>query len=300
MAEDINQNNSYNTSYIQKDPVQVTNITPYDDGIETLAKIRLNLLKECLEMTGVDFGRTNNKIEYRNYLINNPPMALGGVGGECGGFGGMFMGSLGEGIDIASANIISFMLGNEGWCDARCKNGWGSPFNGDGSAVAHQSDIDRNGVITVGPGLTNYLNGNSWMTKKITKGTLFSFNEICYIYAHVIASHANIIKRKYPHILKMGQNCIDACIDLAHSGEKFLSGLSSCQNPQDVARCMLNGPTSAKGQQLRGLVERRMAEAAIALGNTTVNNAGAQQKLNNYYTLSATANKVIPVMKSFR
>lgn len=88
-------NTNQNTT-INQDSVEVFNPYPYDNSVEILAKLRLDLLKECLEMTGVDFGKTNNKIEYRNYLINNPPFMIptefgGGdeysIGGGFGSFG---------------------------------------------------------------------------------------------------------------------------------------------------------------------------------------------------------------------
>ena len=55
-------NTNQNTTTNQ-DSVEVFNPYPYDNSVEILAKLRLDLLKECLEMTGVDFGKTNNKID---------------------------------------------------------------------------------------------------------------------------------------------------------------------------------------------------------------------------------------------
>jgi len=43
-----------------------------DNAIETLRKIQVDLLKESLEYFGIDFGITNNQIDYRNYLVDNP------------------------------------------------------------------------------------------------------------------------------------------------------------------------------------------------------------------------------------
>lgn len=58
----------------KKDPVPLTNPDPYDFDVEKFARVRLDLLKECYEMCGIDLGKTSNRIEYKNYLINNPPI----------------------------------------------------------------------------------------------------------------------------------------------------------------------------------------------------------------------------------
>ena len=51
-----------------------------DEAIETLRKFSVNLYKSTLEFLGEDLGPTNNKIEYRNYLIDNP-IQFGNPGG---------------------------------------------------------------------------------------------------------------------------------------------------------------------------------------------------------------------------
>lgn len=48
-------------------------------GISHLMYARLNLLKECYESLGIDFGDTKNQIQYKNRLIQNPLQF--GVGG---------------------------------------------------------------------------------------------------------------------------------------------------------------------------------------------------------------------------
>lgn len=260
-----------------------------DQKIEMLARLRLNLIKITYESMGLDFGKTENQINYRNYMADSP-LTLGyGIG--FGEFGGLI-----EGFEGITANIVSFMLGNEGWYDDRAAKGYGDILKGDGSAVAGQSFMDKGGVITVGPGLTNALNNNSWMTKKIEPGVLFTLQEIAYMYVKTLEGSLNYIKRRFPHITSLPQNTVDACIDLSHSGPKFLNPLANARTPNDVAEVCMGGPVSAKGIRLTGLVERRIAEAAIALGIKTVDNSGAQRKLDQYYNISPRASRLLSVI----
>ncbi len=60
-----------------------------DKQIEALARLRLNLIKIPYESVGLDLGKTENNITYKNYLINNPlTFGSGGFSGAEGGFGG--------------------------------------------------------------------------------------------------------------------------------------------------------------------------------------------------------------------
>lgn len=48
------------------------NLQEYDNIIELIPKIRLDIVKEIYESIGYSFGKTNNQCNYKNYLINNP------------------------------------------------------------------------------------------------------------------------------------------------------------------------------------------------------------------------------------
>lgn len=50
--------------------VQTKNI--YDTAIKQINHIKVNLLKECYEYLGIDFGETKNEIVYHNYLADDP------------------------------------------------------------------------------------------------------------------------------------------------------------------------------------------------------------------------------------
>ena len=62
-------------------------VTEYDEAIEGLARLRIDLIKESsFEFMGIDCGLTDNDMDYYNYLANNPiPYYVpGGVGGGDG------------------------------------------------------------------------------------------------------------------------------------------------------------------------------------------------------------------------
>lgn len=265
-----------------------------DQKIEKLAHVRIDYIKVIYEFCGFDLGETENTINYRNYMVDDQLMLAAGFNFE-ENYGGFI-----EGFDGISANIISFMLSNEGWYDDRAPKGYGDILSGDGSAVAGQSFIDKGGVITVGPGLTNALNNNSWMTKKIEPGVLFTLPEIATIYVNTLKTHLNQIKRINSNILSLSQNTIDACIDLAHSGVKWIQPLAHASTAAEVAEICSHGPVTSLGQRLTGLVQRRIAEAAIALGIRTVDDKGAQQKLDQYYNISPRASKLLSAISSLK
>ena len=52
----------------------------YDTAIKQISHIKLNLLKECYEYLGIDFGETKNNIIYHNYLAENNLEFGGGNG----------------------------------------------------------------------------------------------------------------------------------------------------------------------------------------------------------------------------
>ena len=60
-----------------------------DKAIENLARLRMDVIKSCFEFIGEDLGKTNNDIEYHNYMVDNPLQLLGGNGfGSPGYLGG--------------------------------------------------------------------------------------------------------------------------------------------------------------------------------------------------------------------
>ena len=74
------------------------NLQETDNIIELLPRLRLDIIKEIYEALGINLGKSNNKIEYKNYMINDPEA-----------FGNSFGLDLGENIDFSSyeGGIIS-------------------------------------------------------------------------------------------------------------------------------------------------------------------------------------------------
>ena len=58
--------------------VQTENI--YDTAIKQINHMKVNLLKECYEYLGIDFGETKNNIVYHNYLAEDNLEFVGGNG----------------------------------------------------------------------------------------------------------------------------------------------------------------------------------------------------------------------------
>ena len=48
------------------------NLQENDNIIELIPRIKLDIIKEIYEALGINLGKSNNKIEYRNYLVNDP------------------------------------------------------------------------------------------------------------------------------------------------------------------------------------------------------------------------------------
>lgn len=53
-------------------------MSEYDDMVEMIPNLKLQLIKEIYESYGEDLGPVNNEIDYKNYLINNPPTVFNG------------------------------------------------------------------------------------------------------------------------------------------------------------------------------------------------------------------------------
>lgn len=59
-------------------------VVPYDDALESYAKLRLDIVKECYEALGIDLLDTNNQILYKNYLMNDAQMFGAAAGYDLG------------------------------------------------------------------------------------------------------------------------------------------------------------------------------------------------------------------------
>ena len=164
-----------------------------------------------------------------------------------------------------TANILSFMLSNEGWSDARKKGFIGTAFTD--AKAGWQSQIDPPGVITVGPGLTNAMNGNLPDDLKIVDGKIYTVEQIGKIFARTVQSQISSMKKYCPQLFGWGQYAIDAGFDFAHSGiGHFKTYLGGAKNLQEFIDGLMH-VTTVKGKQSSALVKRREGEQAIASGD---------------------------------
>lgn len=184
-----------------------------------------------------------------------------------------------KGWGICSLNGLSFMQSCEGWSDAR-KKGFMGTFGTD-AVAGNQSGIDRGGVITVGPGLTNSV------SKFIRSGVHFSCDQIMAIWSTIIVNATKRVLAICPALKSLPQGCKDMAIDCYHSGEGHFknAGWARVKTPQDAARACQNMVKTAKGKVVRGLADRRSAEAAICLGKQCT--GSAKRYTDAYYHPSA-------------
>lgn len=195
------------------------------------------------------------------------------------GMGGMAnVGTAIAGWGIMSVNGLSFQITCEGWSDWTKRGGIGTPGT---DATAGQQAVDRKGIITVGPGLTQYAN------PAIRQGVRFSAKQIMAMWSQTISNASKDILRRNPAIGKLPQGCKDMAVDCYHSGVGLWikAGWPSVRTPQDAARACLRMPCTANGKRLQGLVDRRSGEAAICLGKRA--GGGGARYTNAYYSPNA-------------
>ena len=102
-----------------------------------------------------------------------------------------------------SINGAAFMLSCEGWSDATAKNYMGK-IGTDATAGCNRK-IDKATTITVGPGLTNYLNKSAAKFKPIQDGVRFTAAEIIKIWVAHTQDGIKDILRRNPKLGQMSQ-----------------------------------------------------------------------------------------------
>lgn len=180
------------------------------------------------------------------------------------------------GWGIASVNCLSMMVACEGWSDASKKGFLGTPFTD--ATAGNQSAIDKATVFTVGPGLTNAVD------KNIQPGTRFSAQQIMSLWSKVILQASKDALRICPALKTLPQGCKDAAIDCMHSGIGWFmkAGWATVKTPQEAAAACQRMPKTAKGKPVKGLIDRRTAEACICLGQKAT--GSAKRYTDAYYT----------------
>ena len=191
----------------------------------------------------------------------NEPLLLGianhlrieGGGGVAGLVGDTF--GSGGSLDLLSVNGLSQIIQWEGWTGGSIETALTKP------AVAKQQSSDKKGVITVGPGVTNLA------SPEVVEGKSYTYQQIASMFSKEIMSICSHIKSKYSNLTNLGQQVIDMAISLAYNGGVGkLSLLKDVTTKEAAANAFKNGPKTAAGKVLQGLVRRRNTEADIVLG----------------------------------
>lgn len=258
-----------------------------DKQIEALARLRLNLIKIPYESVGLDLGKTENNITYKNYLINNPlTFGSGGFGGEEGVFGAI---DASAAVGMISINGMCYILGHEGWTDfgpGHSGDWYGKKFTD--ATAGYQWKIDPAGVYTVGPGQTNAVDS------RIQPGARFTCTEILQIFFKTQQKNSAAMTRLCPWLNSASQNVRDAAIDCCHSGigRCKQAGWGSVSSPQEAANACKNMVSSAKGKFNQGLYNRRLGAADICL------NISSQYNKNYFNPPAEWVNKLQIALKS--
>jgi len=180
-----------------------------------------------------------------------------------------------KGWGIMSVNGLSFMQACEGWSDATKRAFMGTV--GTDATAGNQSGIDRGGVITVGPGLTNSVD------KSIRQGVRFTAKQIIAIWSKTVVAFSKDALSICPALKTLPQPCKDMAVDCIWSGRGHFinAGWGRVKTAQDAAQACLRMVKTAKGKVVRGLADRRTAEAAICLGKTA--SGSAKRYTDAYY-----------------
>lgn len=187
-----------------------------------------------------------------------------------------FGGTLGDmqpcpGFGLVSINALVFKGWGEGWSDARGHAGcgtWGT------DAVANRQSFDVGNTITVGPGVTN------WVDSRIQEGVYFSAREILDIYAKCMQTYSQTLEKNAPHLKSMGQLYVDMFHIGHHAGPKFIKPFFTATTPQACAdACMALPGTLKDGSTSSGLSDMHHAMYMLCLGQTS---GAANSRIQHY------------------
>ena len=273
-----------------EDTHQTTNVlnvkkTVDNDLFTELTNVQTNMLKSLLEGLCVYLGSDITPIEYENHISS--PIIVKGKYTNSDTLQDMDNNALNikpMGVGLISVNGLSFLLRVEGWSG-------GDSNNKQAGATATHHAADPMNVITVGPGVTNYV------SKEIVEGRHFTFAQIMNMYSRVLVDISNSINRICPNITHISQRAIDMAISLAYNaGTSKLRRLVNCHNVQEVADVIYNGPKTAAGRQLKGLSDRRLAESLIVLGHTSNKDRNIDSLISSYMNPSSDAIEAMKIM----
>ena len=230
------------------------NLQETDNIIELIPKLRLDIIKEIYEALGINLGKSNNKIEYKNYMINDPE-AFGNLTGLDLGdnIGGMIGGDPGE--TGLSNGMLAFI------CFYETGHRFGYTMT---SKDLNGYDLhDAGGHKTYGYGLLYHPNGKYMDSIKGT-WTQQELENIFKSQAKITSNKIDAWARKKG--ISLNQNQKDAIASACYNfGMGFLNK-SICnmisQSPNNPAiKETWAHLSDAQGKKYPGLIKRRKAEA---------------------------------------
>ena len=186
-------------------------------------------------------------------------------------------------LNLLSVNGLSFLLMCEGWTGVAGD----SIANAHSTATAKQQSIDRSGVVTVGPGCTNYID------KTIVAGKQFTFEEVVNIFANAISAICDTIEKVCPEIKSAGQAAIDMVISYCYNAGNKQWHFKNCSSAEQVANVLRGGVATGGKVSLSG---RRSDEAAIADGSAADTQMG---KTKFYYEVCELAEEIMQLKGTY-
>lgn len=230
------------------------NLQETDNIIELIPKLRLDLIKEIYEALGINLGKSNNKIEYKNYMINDPEAFGNSFGLDSGdSLGGIVGGDPGEtGLSNGMLTFICFYETGHRFgytMTAKDLNGY---------------DLhDAGGHKTYGYGLLCHPNGKYMDSIKGT-WTQQELENIFKSQAKITSNKIDAWARKKG--ITINQNQKDAIASACYNfGMGFLNKPICnmiAQNPNNPSiKEIWSHLSDAQGKKYPGLIKRRKAEA---------------------------------------
>jgi len=239
-----------------------------DEAIESLRKLQVDLLKESIEYLGIDFGETNNNIEYRNYLAENPIVFYTG-----GAYGGEFPDDIGALFRIYGGKPGDTGI-SDGMLNLICKFETGNNF-GYTMSIKELNGYDlgdAHGHKTYGYGLLTHPINKQYMDDIKSSWTQQELQELYKI--HAVQTSNQIDKWASSRNIQLNQYQKDAIASACYNfGLGFLNKPIAkliAQNPNDPQIPNIWAHLSdVQGSKYPGLIKRRQIEASWYAGTLT-------------------------------
>jgi len=245
------------------------NIDTIDNCIEALKYLQLDLVKESLEGLGIDLKYNSNKINYKNYLINDPITFIEpGAGDLTYELSDEelkdYTGDLGDGKVPSDIGVSEEMF--KYIYKVESGYAWGTKLP---DSLIRGKDIEGQGKLTYGAGLLYHPNGNLMMNIKRN----WTQEELDNIFVNSISKAAKRVSDwAAKNNIQLTQNQLDALLSGCYNfGFGFLTAQGKVySNTINMIKENPNNPdikstwahiSDKQGAKFPGLVKRRIYEA---------------------------------------